>query len=178
MFFRRPHLRHSVRFDVVATCSGVGIAQYQCNRVLRELGRSGLQPSEVDTFYATLSVPSSSGKLSRTFFADRVVSAADGHIRAFASETILAVKVLVLFLAIVVKPLGMLEQHIECFEYLAEIVSSLSSGDDILDHLQEVGEVSLRFPGVSARSLFYEPASSCVWFLRCRRLWREELTFP
>ena len=108
-----------------------GIAQYQVNLVVLEIGKAGVSLASIDEFCSNVSMPASRAKLSRTFFQDRVVPRPDSHIKAFASEMLTVVQVLGIFLDAVVRPAGVLQNHIVCFDLLREIAMTLVRGDDV-----------------------------------------------
>ncbi len=68
-----------------------GLAQYQMNQAVRVIVQSGIPIHEIDEFQCKLTYPSNWTKLTKTFFADRVVDNNDAHIKAFAGEMLTAV---------------------------------------------------------------------------------------
>ena len=106
-----------------------GVGQYHVNQFIMVLVRGGIQLSEIDTLCSKIAVPSGRAKLTKSFFVDRVVHHACSHIRAFASEVITCIQLLGIFVDVVVRPTGMLADHINCFDKLRELVGLLASGD-------------------------------------------------
>ena len=71
-------------------------------------------------------------KLRKTFFADRIVQSGKPdtkHIKAFAAEMLQAISMMGLFLDIVIVPLGILGEHVDCLKMLVAIISLLQVGD-------------------------------------------------
>ena len=117
--------------------SSGGIVQYQLNGYILALGRHGITCDEVDAFLRDCK----GVKLPKTFFAERIVRKDRGHIKAFASECIDAVRVLGLFTELVVVPSGRMVEDAECFRLVVEIVKLLSKADDVpcnVDLLEEL----------------------------------------
>ena len=55
--------------------------------------------------------------VAQALFRDRIVSGPGRHIRAFAAEVLGAVHVLAMFVHSMLKLNGILQEHVECFEY-------------------------------------------------------------
>ena len=105
-----------------------GVAQFELNAFVLELGRHGVEPEELDALQQTIHWPRQSRKcLSTDFFQTRVVSKADKHVRAFASEVLSALQVLMLFIDLVLSKCGFMGKHAECLRLLCLIISLLSS---------------------------------------------------
>ena len=103
--------------------SSGGIAQYEVNGYCLAVMSEGISLEVLDTFAANCK----GVKLNKTFFATRVVSGQNAHIRAFASEVIEAVYVLNLFNDLVVRKTGKLNQHVECLSLLHDITMILTN---------------------------------------------------
>jgi len=123
--------------------SSGGVAQYNVNYLCLELVNSGTSLENIDTFASEVSWPSSRPRLQKTFFQERTVNG-DGHIRAFASEMLGVISVLGLFLDVVVKPVGVLKPHTDCFDVLRRIIAMLLLGDAVAaatDELQRLARM-------------------------------------
>lgn len=118
-----------------------GVAQYECNQFLRALMRSGISLKDVDEFCMKIATPSCQSKLTKTFFRDRVVDKQASHLRAFASEMLSAIQCLGIFVDVVVRPVGILELHIACFDRLRELVLMLSRGDQTCRDVNKLMDV-------------------------------------
>jgi hypothetical protein len=79
-------------------CASGGLAQYELNGIVMELVAYGVTLEQIDRWIADVHVPNGMTKLKKTFFRDRVVQRAGRHIKAFASEVLSAVMLLVFFL--------------------------------------------------------------------------------
>ena len=79
-------------------CASSGIAQYEIQGfVVHLVKNTRFKVPLLDDFTNNCRFPKRDGKLSKTFWNDRISSEKDGHIKSFASEAIMAVQVLVLF---------------------------------------------------------------------------------
>jgi hypothetical protein len=107
-----------------------GVAQYECNQLLRALVQAGISLKQVDEFCKTIVSPKTRAKLKGTFFRDRVVDRDGAHLKAFASEMLTAIQALGIFMDVVVKQAGVMAAHAACFDRLREIVLILSRGDE------------------------------------------------
>jgi hypothetical protein len=121
-----------------------GVAQFQCNLVLRNLKASGISLKDVDDFASQVIVPKTWQRLTKTFFADRYVDGEKDHIKAFASEMISVIAILGIFLDAVVRPLGILRDHVSCFDDLRSIVHCLRLGDDVVPLVPRVRQLLRR----------------------------------
>lgn len=117
--------------------SSGSVGQLQINGFVNEVVRHNVTLADLDGFAASVN----GHKLSKKFFTCRVSSKEDAHIKAFASETIDALKVLVLFSDAVVErdvrgypvqvPVHM-QAHVACLRLLNDIADILAKPDDIL----------------------------------------------
>ena len=95
-----------------------GVAQYHLNQLmLRIIDNTDVILQDLDTFAKNIACPRSWGKLAPTFFQDRIVHEVSAHMRAFASEVLLAVDILGLLVEMVLAPTGKLSAEIECFKH-------------------------------------------------------------
>jgi hypothetical protein len=110
-------------------CSSGGVGQYHLNQFVHQLTTTlAIGLKELDEFMAKVVEPKSSPRLPKRFFADRVVDGTSKHIRAFASEVLVAVHVLAMFVQLVLKPTGVLERHVECFEAMQALFAIFKRG--------------------------------------------------
>eukprot|EP00959_Pyramimonas_sp_CCMP1952_P186137 3892248-Pyramimonas_sp.AAC.1 len=93
----------------------------------------GITLADLDMFQASVILPTTSQKLPKKFFQDRVQQpkkeSKHPHTKCFASECLLAVSVLALFCQIVLDPLGKLQQHSHAWKLLKSILDILQLGD-------------------------------------------------
>lgn len=91
-------------------------------------------------------------KIDANFFQDRIVSKASAHIKAFASEMLTAIAILGIFVDAVVRPMGILRPHVDCFDKLREIVGVLGKGDEACSNVGilkiKLQEHHVRFQGL------------------------------
>ena len=114
--------------------SSGGIVQYQVNAYVMALMQHNISLETLDSFAGTVTLPNGL-KLGKSFFASRIVTKPNAHIKAFASEVINVVYVLALFTSLVVAPSGMMSQHVECFQLLVAIVKIMKSEAYVLANL-------------------------------------------
>ena len=121
-------------------CSSGGIAQYHVNSFCHALLEAGIIPSldTLDDFAQTVILPKSQPRLSKEFFQDRVVGNRDGHIRGFATETLIAVELLGMWIDQVLVPKGTLADESKIFLKLRRILDILKSGDAAVGRLDEL----------------------------------------
>ena len=114
-----------------------GIAQIVLNEVLLRLEKAALPLSMLDEFARAVRACSTSEKLPRGFFQQRV-NRGDGHMKAFASETIMALFVLDTFCSMSLDKHGIDKPLSDCVHCLAKIVGVLSSGDKAKEAVGEL----------------------------------------
>ena len=103
-------------------CSSGGIGQFHFNGFVQVIAATlNMQLKDFDSFAAKVSLPKSSPRLPKHWFTDRVVVGDGHHVRAFATEVLIATQVLAMFVQLVLKPCGVLTMHIECFEKMQEL---------------------------------------------------------
>ena len=116
----------------VLVASG-GVIQFEINEFVRHAIRSeGLKVMDLDAWVAAHVIwrrehqqKHMVGKKRKTFFQDRVVMKPHAHLKAFASETLMALCALVLFFEIVYEPHGIMQEHGKCLKLLQCIVDIL-----------------------------------------------------
>ena len=121
----------------VLVASG-GVAQYECNELLKIIKGQGISLQQVDLFASQLVLPKRYNKLPKTFFQDRVNFDDNTCLRCFAADMLVCIQTLVLFNDIVLEPLGILTEHRQCFQWLADIVDILTQGPWALEFLPEL----------------------------------------
>lgn len=110
-------------------CSSGGVGQYHVNRFALIITETiGMELADLDEFASKVVLPRSSPRLPKHFFKERVQSAKTAHIRAFASEILVAVIVLAMFVQLVLKPTGLLPDHVRCFEAMQAIFALFKRG--------------------------------------------------
>ena len=131
----RPPLSFYPDFMHVFFASG-GLAQYELNGMILFLEvRYAIEATDVDTWIANVKTPSGMSKISKKFFAPRVVRTWGARIRAFASEVMTAIVLLGFFVDVCIKPQAEAQgdiqamEYIHCFELLRVIMSILQRGD-------------------------------------------------
>ena len=90
--------------------------------------RDGVPIASLDNFHRSVK----GHKLQPGFFEARVVRSWKAHIRAFASEVVDAINVLVLFSQAVVEPSGKMAEDVRCLRLAHAIVRIFGKPDDIL----------------------------------------------
>ena len=138
-------------------CSSGGVAQYHINAFCHKLIVAGIIPTidVMDEFSQTIILPKSQSRIDKTFFKDRLCSNMDGHIKGFASEAVVAVEVLGMFIDQTLVPTGALRDEVESFLMLRRILDILKTGDEALKRLDDLDE------------LFYEYHKSALDQFHC-----------
>ena len=104
-----------------------GIAQYEVNGFVLEALQHNITLADLDAFASDMK----GHKLGRSFFSTRIVNRDGAHIKAFASETIDAVKVLAAFGSIVCSGAGVMPDHVRSMSLLNSIGDILLAPRDI-----------------------------------------------
>ena len=128
-----------------------GVSQYFINEFVRHLvNNTACKLTDLDEFYTQLKPRGTQTRLSKVFWKDRTHRPTklqtSVHMKAFASEMLSAIEVLMYFSALVLKPAGVMEKHIEAlvnFNVVCEIV--FGSGDMAKDLLPQLNEALHRF---------------------------------
>lgn len=126
------HLRTIIRpvdnciRDWMHTMVSGGVAGTEMSLLLQALRREGVKYEHVQEYAANFHLPHSHGKLDVSCFSDNRIS--EDQLRSFASEQLCMIPILFCFLVDVVKPMGMLQRHIECFTLLRSIIGILTLG--------------------------------------------------
>ena len=125
------------------TASG-GVAQYHVNEYVRIIQDHGLSLEQLDTFKNEITWPAGERKhaLTKPFCQDRWNPRYGKHFKAFASEMLSCVTVLVAFTQQVLIPAGILGPHVECFLLLASIMDIYNMGDNAVNHVRELDSQS------------------------------------
>ena len=91
----------------------------------------------LDAFASEWVTSKSCEKLPSNFFAKRV-QPEGGHLKAFAGEVLLAIPILSMFGTMVLKPAGLLPEHIRCMRLMATILAILEGGDNAVRHVHDL----------------------------------------
>ena len=120
--------------------SSSGVAQYICNEICRQIVLADVASlSELDEFASTIKCPKEQPPLKKTFFQDRINMNAGAHIKAFASETIMAVLVLGVYADVVLTPAGLFESHVALLATMWKVLDLLRLGDAVVARVDELG---------------------------------------
>ena len=104
----------------VLVASG-GMAQYEVNEFAKAVRQLGIPLSTLDRFSRTVILPWGRKNIPRDFFQERINLENDGHVRAYATEVMVALPILVLFIETVVEPNSHLPEHCASLKLMAEI---------------------------------------------------------
>lgn len=115
-----------------------GVAQYECNELLKMVKGQGISLEQVDVFASKVVFPKRHANLSKKFFQERVNFDDNTCLRCFAGELLSALPILVLFSDIILEPLGLLPEHRQCLQFLADILDILTQGPRALQLLPEL----------------------------------------
>ena len=124
-----PRLNHFPDWMHTFPGSG-GLAQYNVNAFVLQLSDYDISAEDIDLWCRDVHLPLSMTRLSKTFFRDRIVQRAGAHMRAFASEVLTAVVLLVFFVDCVVRPVAdeALQPSLDCFDLLRLILAIFCRG--------------------------------------------------
>lgn len=127
-----PYLRRIIRptdhtlRDWMHTLVSHGLAGTEMAMLFAELATVGINLEQIATYAANFALPKARGKVDLSWFSNKRV--ADDHLRCFASEQLNMIPIVHAFLEDVVRPAGVLVDHIQCFTLLRLIVLILSQG--------------------------------------------------
>ena len=110
-----------------------GLAQYQCNQLVRQIIRCGWSLGELDEFAQTITLPKSAAKLPKRFFQRRIRLRDGKKFKAFAGETLSVISLLGYFCDAILKPKGALHSHTRCFDLLRLLTDIILLGDRALE---------------------------------------------
>ena len=100
-----------------------GIAQYELNQLVLAIERHcAVTPADIDSWTSQVKLAvRANAKLANNFVSTRIVRKQSSHIRAFASEVLVAVTVLGFFFDALIEPLavGMMANRLACFRFFA-----------------------------------------------------------
>lgn len=117
---------HCLRDWMHVMVSG-GVAGTELSLILQELQVHGISLAQVADFASHFQLQRSRGKVQASWWSEARV--ADDHMRnASASENLPMIALLSCFMADVVKPKGLMLDHIECLELLRSILDRFSLG--------------------------------------------------
>jgi hypothetical protein len=152
-----------------AIASG-GVCQYQINFVICHMVSSKrFTLADFDQFHSILKLPKKNGKLRSSFFQDRVVlptpKKPDPHLRAFASETLIAVEVLYMFAIHVLKPSGLFAEHVRCLELIMRAIDIFTAGDAAVQYAAELLTILLEHKKLYLQLYPYGCKPKCHYIL-------------
>ena len=114
-----------------------GVAQYHLNQFLLELYK--VMPTEqVAKFCNAIQLPAAFPRLPKNFFEVRVVGGSTSHIKAFASEVFTAAELLNILGEMMLRPRGLLLDHLDVLNKLVQLLDVLSLGDALPHRNQEL----------------------------------------
>ena len=112
----------------VLVASG-GVAQYEVNEFAKAVQQLGIPLSTLDQFSRTVILPWGRKNIPRDFFQERINPENDSHVRAFATEVMVALPILALFIETVLEPNSLLPEHCTSLKLMAEIIDILTKMD-------------------------------------------------
>lgn len=122
--FLRP-VEHYLR-DWMHTIVSKGTAGTEIALLIHACIEHGVTNEAIVQYMSAFTMPRVKGTFSPNLFAkDRL---GDDHMKAFASEVLLMIPLMHAFVQDVVAPLGILADHIKCFQLMATIVDILKQG--------------------------------------------------
>ena len=113
-----------------------GVAQIQINAFVLATLECGLSLKDIDAFLDTIR----GIELEKGFFSKRIKNRCDAHIRSFASESIDAVRVLVLLSIAILQEANELEDHVKCLFLLNDIQEILLRPQLIMNNIAALKE--------------------------------------
>ena len=127
--------------------------------------------ADLDAFGCRVQVPCRHARLPKTWFADRINIRPDANLKGFASETHSAAELLDMYIQVVIKPQGILQDEIEALECLCDVFLLLRRGDagqagTAFKKLQRHHELVMKlWPGVAKPKLHYSMHCILSWIL-------------
>ena len=119
-----------------------GVASTEIALLLHALRAEGVTLEMIQRFAVTFTLPKARGKVQQSWFSDQRLN--DDTVRSFASEQLSMVPILECFLSRVVKPLGMLPDHVKCFSLLRRLLEMLCLGPhDAIPYTAAIRDVIL-----------------------------------
>ena len=103
-----------------------GVAGTEMSLLIQELRTHGVKEDMLIAFNRQFHFPRARGKLPDSCWSDLRVN--DDQLRSFASEQLGMVPILACFMTDVIRPMGILPDHIRCFLLLHKIIDFLSMG--------------------------------------------------
>lgn len=126
-------------------CASGGVVQYQVNQFCLALETAGLSIEHLDEFQQACRAPHTNQKLRSTFFQDRVRRSPAGHIKAFASEILTVVVILELFCDLVLRPTGVMAEHVSLVRTMSMVLQILRMGDGAVRHARVLADLLLAY---------------------------------
>ena len=120
-----PGLANGALFDWMHALVANGVATWELCGLVQEMRNTGFAVAQVDAWISLHTLPTRLGKLPASFLQQRC---SEETLKAFASEVLVLLPVLLAFVRSVVAPSGAMRQHCKCFELLCQIVGILQQG--------------------------------------------------
>ena len=118
-------IAHTIR-DWMHTMVSQGVAGTHIALFLHVLSCNGITLDKIASYAARFHLPKGRGKVDLTWFAAHRVS--DDHLRSFASEVLNMCPIIQAFLDDMVRPMGLLLEHVRCFTLLHTILQVFCLG--------------------------------------------------
>jgi hypothetical protein len=137
----------SVLFDWMhSLLASGGMAQFEVNAFLLELLAQcpDMTLEKLDDFAAEVVWSPGLPRLARHFFEKRVVHKEGAHIRAFAAEMTMAIRVLGYFAETMLLPRRLMQEQCDCLLMLQKIVDMFGQGDAIVERTGELEEAIVK----------------------------------
>jgi len=110
-------------------CASGGIGQFTINQfVLALIMYTAITLLDLDQFSAKIKTPRGHSRISKHWFEERIVNQPNAHCRGFASETLAVVDVLAMFVEVVLKPMNVLHDEIDCLLHLWTLLGCIRRG--------------------------------------------------
>ncbi len=125
--------------DWMHTMVSGGIAGTEMALLMLQLHTVGISLDSVRTFVNQYRLPQSLGKINLDWFSVNRIAEKGDQLKSFASEQLCMIPLLYCFLAQVVAPMNIMNEHIHCFKLLRTIIEILSLGPKLaMKHVAEL----------------------------------------
>ena len=132
-------IHHNVEDWMHVFLSSGGVGQYEVSGFVEAFEEHGIDPSDFDAFASKISWPAASSRFPPRFFQTRMPDDVENHCRCFASETVMAVQVLALFVLVVAERSGRLPKHCRSMLLLCQVLAIFCMQDEAVNHTDLLG---------------------------------------
>ena len=127
--------------DWMHTMVSGGVASSELSLVVQIIQESGFELNDIAKYCSKFVLQKSRGKVSATWWDSSRLNYEQMRV-ASASEALTMISLLQAFATDVLRPLGILQKHIECLDLLSQLLDRLKQGpDDAMQHVEEIRQL-------------------------------------